>query len=338
MVDRSGLDNSGIDNSVIGSASRLLHLLTLLTTRRVWAGEQLAERLAVTTRTVRRDIERLRDLEYRVDALPGPSGGYSLGAGSGSGTGLPPLVFDEDSAVAVAVGLRTATSGTIAGMDEAAARASAALEQVMPSRLRRRVEAVQAATVPLAAGGSAVDPDILTVLALACRDHERLRFGYADRDGNASCRHVEPHRLVSTARRWYLVARDLDRDDWRSFRVDRLRDPQPTGRRFAPVDPPDPARFVSEGISSRPYRWQARVLLDAPAEAVTEFVPATVGVVEAVNAAHCLLVAGSDSLDAIALHVALLDIPFTPLEPPELRERCAALAEQLARAAAGGAD
>lgn len=321
-----------IDNSVIGSAARLLQLLSLLTTRRVWPGEQLGERVGVTTRTVRRDIERLRDLGYRIDAVPGPTGGYSLG----SGAGLPPLLFDEDSAVAVAVGLRTATSGTIAGMDEATARASAALEQVMPGRLRHRVEAMQAATVPLAAGGSAVEPEVLTLLALACRDHEQLRFGYIDRTGNESHRHVEPHRLVSTARRWYLVARDIDRDDWRSFRVDRLREPQPTGRRSAPADPPDAARFVSENISTRPYRWQARVLLDAPASAVTELVPATVGIVEAVDADHCLLVAGADSLDAIALHLALLGIPFTPQSPPELRERCAALATALGRAAARG--
>lgn len=318
-----------MDSSAGGTAARLLQLLALLTARRVWPASELGERLEVTARTVRRDIERLRGLDYRIDALPGPTGGYSLGPGAG----LPPLLFDEDSAVAVAVGLRTAASGTIAGMDEATARASAALEQVMPGRLRHRVEAMRAATVPLPAGGSAVEAEVLALLALACRDRERLRFGYTDGAGNDTSRHVEPHRLVSTARRWYLVARDLGRDDWRSFRVDRLHDPHPTGRRFVPSDPPDAARFVSESISTRPYRWRARVLLDAPAETVTDLVPATVGAVEAVDAAHCLLVAGADSLDAIALHLALLDIPFTPQHPPELRERCAVLASRLNHAA-----
>lgn len=314
---------------MIDSAARLLQLLSLLTARRVWRGEQLAERLAVTPRTVRRDVERLRALGYRVDALPGPTGGYALG----SGTGLPPLLLDEDSAVAAAVGLRVAGSGTVAGMDESAARASAALDQVLPKRLRHRVEALQAATVPLAAGGSAVDPSDLTLLALASRDGERLRFGYTDREGHVSERHVEPYRLVSTGRRWYLVARDVDRADWRSFRLDRLHTPQSTGRRSSPADPPDAARFVSEGLSTRQYRWQARVLLEAPATVVTDLVPAGVGVVEAIDTERCLLVAGAESLDAIALHLALLDIPFRPLQPPQLQERCAALAERLGHAA-----
>lgn len=174
-----------------------------------------------------------------------------------------------------------------------------------------------------------VEGTALTLLALACRDSERLRFGYTDREGQVSERHVEPHRLVNTGRRWYLVARDVDRAGWRSFRLDRLHDPQSTGRRSPPADPPDAARFVSEGVSTHQYRWQARVVLEAPAD----LVPATVGVVEAVETERCLLVAGADSLDAIALHLALLDIPFTPLQPPQLEERCAVLAERLSHAA-----
>lgn len=201
-------------------------------------------------------------------------------------------------------------------MEEAALRAAAAVDQVMPARLRRRVEALQATTVPLAVGRPTVEPSVLALLALACRDGERLRFRYVDRAGVETGRHVEPHRLVSTGRRWYLVARDVDREDWRCFRVDRLGDPLPTGRRSSPTDPPDAARFVSEAISSRPYRWQARVLLQAPADAVLSLVPATVGVVEVVDDERCLLVSGSDSLDSLALHLVLLDVPFTPLEAP----------------------
>ncbi|HEX3811729.1 MAG TPA: WYL domain-containing protein [Mycobacteriales bacterium] len=311
------------------TATRLLRLLPLLTTRRTWGGQELAERLGVTPRTVRRDIERLRELGYPVGAVPGPAGGYALGAGAG----LPPLLLDDDSAVAVTLGLHVAAGGAVAGIEEAAVRAAAAIEQVMPARLRRRVQALQSATVTLPANGPTVEPAVLALLALACRDGERLRFGYVDRAGLETRRHVEPYRLVSTGRRWYLVARDIDRDDWRSFRLDRLRNPLSTGRHSRPADPPDPARFVSAGVSSSPYRWQARVILDAPADVVAARVPATVAVVEVIDDGHCLLTTGSDSLDSIALHLASLDIPFTPLEPTELRDRCAALAARLTQAA-----
>jgi len=314
---------------VVDTAARLLRLLSLLTSRGDWRGAELAARLGVTARTVRRDVERLRELGYRVHAEPGPAGGYALRPGSG----LPPLLLDDDAAVAVAVGLSAAAAAGVVGTEEAAIRAGAALEQVMPARLRRRVEAVRATTVPLAAGGPAVDPSVLAQLAVAGRNGERLRFRYRDRTGAQSRRHVEPHRLVSTGRRWYLVARDLDRQEWRSFRVDRINDPAPTGVRSRPADPPDAARFVSEGVSLGPYRWRAKVLLRAPVAMVTELVPATVGVVEDVDGEQCLFVSGADSLDAMALHLALLGVPFTVLEPPELRERCAVLAERLHNAA-----
>ena len=308
---------------------RLLRLLPLLTSRRSWRGEELADRLGVTPRTVRRDIERLRELGYPVHAVPGPAGGYTLG----SGARLPPLLLDDDAAVAAAVGLHMAACGAVAGMEDAAVRAVAAVEQVMPTRLRRRVEALRSTTVALGVSGPVVEPSVLALLALACRDGERLRFGYVDGGGVPSRRHVEPHRLVSTGRRWYLVANDLDRRDWRSFRVDRLRDPLPTGRRSRPADPPDAARFVSEGMSSRPYRWRARVLLEAPADVVAGLVSPTAAVVESVDERRCLFLTGADSLDAIALQVAWLNVPFTPLEPPELRERCAMFAERFGRAA-----
>jgi predicted DNA-binding transcriptional regulator YafY len=311
------------------TAERLLRLLSLLTARRGWRGEDLAARLGVTARTIRRDVDRLRDLGYQVHAVPGPAGGYELGAGAA----LPPMLLDDDAAVAVAVGLRAAADGAVAGLAEAAVRAAAVIERVLPERLRRRVDALHSAVVPLPTDAPMVEPAVLALLAMACRDSERLRFGYTDGEGRHSRRHVEPHRLVSTGRRWYLVARDIDRDAWRSFRLDRLTGPLPTGQRSPPADPPDAARFVIEGMSTRPYRWQARVLMEAPASVVAGRVPPTTAVVEATGDERCLLTTGSDNLDSIVLHLAGLGIPFTPLAPPELRMRCAELSRRLSEAA-----
>jgi len=316
------------------TAERLLRLLSLFTVRRSWSGEELAQRLGVTSRTIRRDVDRLRDLGYQVEAIPGPAGGYELGAGSG----LPPLLLDDDAAVAVALGLRAVAAGAVAGMEEAAVRAAAVMERVLPSRLRLRVDALRSAVVPLPgqrAGTPTVRPETLALLALACRDGERLRFGYVDSHGAPSRRHAEPYRLVSTARHWYLVARDIDKGEWRSFRIDRLSEALRTGQRSQPATdaPPDAARFVAEGIASGVYRFQARVLVGAPASVVADQVPGLVAVVEAVDDERCLLITGSDHIDAIAMHLALLDLPFTPLEPPELRERCAELSRRLAEAA-----
>jgi predicted DNA-binding transcriptional regulator YafY len=314
------------------TAERLLRLLSLFTVRRSWSGEELAGRLGVTPRTIRRDVDRLRELGYEVRAVPGPAGGYELGAG----TGLPPLLLDDDAAVAVALGLRAVAAGAVASMEEAAVRAAAVIERVLPGRLRLRVDALRAAVVPLNAPGAgqhAVRPETLAMLALACRDSERLRFGYVNHQGNPSRRHVEPYRLVSTARHWYLVARDLDRGDWRSFRLDRLTDPLRTGQRSHPADPPDAARFVAEGIASGAYKYQARVLIRAPAAAVAERSPGMGVVIEAVDDDDCLLISGSNNLDMIALHLAVLSFPFTPLEPPELRDRCAELSRRLHDAA-----
>lgn len=306
------------------TASRLLRLLPLLTSRPEWRGEDLAEALGVTTRTVRRDIDRLRELGYPVIATSGKHGGYALRPGNG----LPPLLLDDDSAVAVAIGLRVVAAR---GLADAATRAAAAIDQVLPARLRRRVDAVLEATVPLPA--PAFSHNILAYVAQACQSSERLRFRYQGGSGSESRRHVQPYRLVCTNNRWYLVARDVDKGEWRSFRVDRIGEPLGTGVRSVPADPPDAARFVSQGISVAPYTWQARVRLDAPAETVAAQVPATVAVIEAVDEGHCLLMSGSERLDAIALHLAELGIPFTPLDPPELRARCAVLAARLHAAA-----
>ncbi len=314
---------------MLNSSARLLRLLSLLAARRDWTGMDLAQRLCVTTRTVRRDVERLRSIGYPVRATSGPAGGYRLGAG----TALPPLLLDDDEAVAVAIGLRTAAGGTVAGIEETSVRALAKLESVLPSRLRRRVAALQAATVPLATAGPAVDPGALVVIASACRDLECLRFAYHDREGNRSTRTVEPHRLVHTGRRWYLVARDVERDDWRTFRVDRIGTPLATGRRFSQHDPPDAATYVTRAVSTQPYRYHCRVTLQAPATVIAQRVPPTVGLVEALDAHSCVLTTGSDSLDALAAHLMLLGTDFEVFEPPELIGHIRALADRLNRAA-----
>ncbi|RCV50191.1 helix-turn-helix transcriptional regulator, partial [Marinitenerispora sediminis] len=192
---------------MLETSARLLRLLSLLQTHRDWTGAELADRLGITTRTVRRDVEKLRTLGYPVHAAPGVAGGYRLGAGAA----LPPLLLDDDEAVAVAVGLRTAAGGTVAGIEESSVRALAKLEQVLPSRLRHRVTTLHAVTVAVPDSGAAVAPDVLTAIAAACRAHERLRFDYRDHAGQPSVRDVEPHRLVHTGRRWYLVAWDTDR-------------------------------------------------------------------------------------------------------------------------------
>jgi predicted DNA-binding transcriptional regulator YafY len=200
---------------MLETSARLLRLLSLLQVRPEWAGADLAGRLGVTTRTLRRDVQRLRGLGYPVHATPGVAGGYRLGPGRA----LPPLLLDDEEAVAVVVSLRTAASHTVTGIEETSLRALAKLEQVLPARLRERTAALQLATVPLPSHAPTVDPDSLAVIAGACRSRQRLSFGYTDRQGSVSTRCVEPHRLVHDGHRWYLVARDPDRGDWRNFRA-----------------------------------------------------------------------------------------------------------------------
>ncbi|MEE6261393.1 helix-turn-helix transcriptional regulator [Plantactinospora sonchi] len=313
---------------MLDTSARLLRLLALLSTRPEWTGPELAERLDVTVRTLRRDIARLRELGYPVRATPGVAGGYRLGSGST----LPPLLLDDDEAVAVVLGLRGATNHTVTGIAETSVRALVKIERLLPARLRRRTAALRLATVPLPGQLPTVDPDLLHVIAEACQGLHRLRFGYQGRDGTALVRTVQPHRLVHTGRRWYLVARDEDRDDWRTFRVDRISEPRAAGGRFTPCDPPDAAAFVADSITTAPYRFRARVLVHAPAEQVADRVPSSVGVVESVDAGHCLLVTGADSVTGIAVHLALLGQDFTVLEPPELVAELAVVADRLYRA------
>ncbi|SUA73501.1 Proteasome accessory factor B [Nocardia otitidiscaviarum] len=312
------------------TSARLLRLLSLLQTPRDWTGSELAERLEVDVRTVRRDIDKLRTLGYPVDAVAGAAG-YRLGAGAK----LPPLLLDDDEAIAVAVGLRTAAGGTIAGIEESSLRALAKLERVLPSRLRHRVAALEAATVTVPAGAARVDPDVLTTLAAVIRDHERLRFDYRTHQGTESRRTVEPHRLVHTGRHWYLLGWDVDRDDWRTYRVDRLTPRIPTGPRFTPRDAPeiDPAGFVSRGVSTAPYRYQARITLFAPAAVATDRIAPTVGVIEAVDADTCVLHTGSDSLDELAVYVGIFGFDCRIHEPPELVDHIRTLTARLAAAA-----
>lgn len=268
----------------------------------------------MSPRTVRRDVDRLRELGYPVNASPGTGGGYRLGAGAE----LPPLLLDDEEAVAVAVGLRTAAGNGIDGIGETSVRALAKLEQVLPGRLRRRVGALNAFTVPmLRGGGPTVDASLLTELANLCRDTERLRFDYRDHGGAASRRTVEPHRLVCTERRWYLVAWDLERADWRTFRADRITPRPPHGPRFTPREPPaeDLAAYVSEGVSTRAYPAVAVIRLHAPAAEAARLVSPSAGVLEPLDEHSCLLRTGAGSLDVMVVHLMLLGIDFEVVEP-----------------------
>ncbi|WP_435216895.1 helix-turn-helix transcriptional regulator [Streptomyces sp. bgisy034] len=323
---------------MLDTSARLLRLLSLLQAHRDWSGAELADRLGVTPRTVRRDIDRLRELGYPVNASPGTGGGYQLGAGAE----LPPLLLDDDEAVAVAVGLRTAAGQGIEGIGETSVRALAKLEQVLPNRLRRRVGALNAFTVPMLRGPqpSAVDPTVLTELAHLCRDSERLRFEYRDHEGASTRRSVEPHRLVCSERRWYLVAWDLDREDWRTFRVDRVTPKPPHGPRFAPRTPPaeDLAAYVSRGVSTRAYASQAVIRLLVPLEEAAESVSPTAGQLEAEGPGSCLLRTGAGSIDVMVIHVMLMGFEFEVVEPVELVEAIRTAQGRLARSLARAAE
>jgi predicted DNA-binding transcriptional regulator YafY len=313
------------------TASRLLELLSLLQGRRDWPGNELADRLEVSGRTIRRDIERLRQLGYPVDSLTGPAGGYRLRAGSS----MPPLLLDDDEAIAIAVGLSTAARASVTGIEETAVRALVKLEQILPTHLRRRVAALGSATFTLPVGGPTVDPQHLTVIAAACRDSECLRFGYRSRDGTDSRREVEAHSLVNRGRRWYLLAWDRRRDGWRTFRLDRLTKPASTGVRFTPRRLPakDAGAYVEQSITRAPNRFEALVTLHAPAQEIATRVPSSWGVVEPIDAHTCEYRTGDDDLRWLALRIAMLGVDFEVHEPPELVEQLRALALRLTRAA-----
>ncbi|RKT56376.1 helix-turn-helix transcriptional regulator [Saccharothrix australiensis] len=318
---------------MLETSARLLKLLSLLQVRRDWPGRELAARLGVDVRTVRRDVDKLRSLGYPVNAAPGVAGGYQLGAGAE----LPPLLLDDDEAVAVAVGLRTAANGTVSGIEETSVRALAKLEQVLPARLRRRVNALQEHTVSLAPAVATVDPRTLTVIAGACRDHQRLRFAYAGREG-ATKRHVEPLGLAHTGRRWYLVAWDVDKGDWRTFRVDRIPEEPTQGARFTPREPPaeDLASYVSRQLTVAPYTYRAELVMHAPLEEVELRTSRTSVHLERIDDRTTLLTVGSPSLEELGLWIGLIGIDFDVRDPPELAEHLRVLGERFLNAATSG--
>jgi predicted DNA-binding transcriptional regulator YafY len=318
---------------VTDTSARLLRLLSFLQARRDWPGEELADRLGVSRRTIRRDVDRLRILGYPVDAVSGPAGGYRLHAGAA----MPPLLLDDDEAVAMAVGLRAAAGAAVTGIEEASVRALVKLEQILPGHLRRRIGALQAATAVLPATGPTVDPEALTAIASACRDRERLRFAYRSRDGEESRRLVEPHSLVHLGRRWYLLAWDCERADWRTFRIDRLGTPTSGGRRFEGRELPggqDPAAYVAAHLADAASRYQARVTLHASAEAVAASAPYLSGSLAPLDAHTCEYRTSDDSLQWLAVRIGILGFEFEVHEPAELAEHFRAISQRFARAAA----
>ncbi len=313
------------------TSSRLLSLLSMLQARRDWPGGELESRLEVSRRTVRRDIERLRDLGYPIESMSGPAGGYRLEAG----TAMPPLLLDDEEAIAIAVGLRTAAGASVAGIEETSVRALVKLEQVLPKHLRKRVQALGAvASSPAPGGGPLVDPQVLSVVASACRDRERLRFAYTGRDGEASRRLVEPRSLVNFGRRWYLLTWDCGRMDWRTFRLDRVERPAGAGGRCAERELPggaDDAAYVHANLSAARQRYEARVTVQCPASEL-EGRSWLFGSVEAIDEGSCEYRTAEDNLDWLAMRVSMLGHDFEVHEPPELIEHLGTVRDRISRA------
>jgi predicted DNA-binding transcriptional regulator YafY len=320
---------------MIQTSARLLALLSLLQMRREWTGEELAGRLEVGARTIRRDVEKLRSLGYPVDAAPGVAGGYRLGAGGE----LPPLLLDDAEAIAVAVGLRTGASGSIAGIEETSVRALAKLEQVLPARLRRRVSALGDATSAFGGDGPRIDADVLATIAGACRDGTRLHFAYVAKDETASKRNIEPCAAVYSGHRWYLAAFDLDREDWRTFRIDRIRGRVRAGgrgrRRTVPGG--DPAAYVkrqlrSSGADDAPAA-RGRIRLGVPAAHAGRRIPDRYATVEPDGEHACIVSTRGPWSRSFLVWMAMLDEPIEVLGPPELAEAARALVARLGAAA-----
>ncbi|MFC4726964.1 helix-turn-helix transcriptional regulator [Coralloluteibacterium thermophilus] len=288
---------------MLSTSARLLRLVSLLQSRRHWPGRALADRLGIDPRTLRRDIERLRELGYPVQASAGVGGGYALGRGAD----LPPLALDDEEAVALAMALRAATA-TIGGMEDTALRLLAKLDQMLPTRLRRRASALHGVTLSVRMGEALVDSGVLTALATACRDRRVVRFGYRSHDGTGSARIAEPLRLANYGRRWYLVARDRNRDDWRTFRVDRIDGLAETGECCPPCSEPtaEVAARIEEGIAYAPFPCRATLRLRGRAERLAAEIPAWCGVLEPEDEAHCLLRVGAETPDALLAQIAFI--------------------------------
>ncbi|MFG2089498.1 helix-turn-helix transcriptional regulator [Spirillospora sp. NPDC048824] len=315
-------------------SARLLRLLSLLQTPREWSGAELGGRLGVTARTIRRDVDRLRELGYPVHATHGSTGGYRLTAGAA----MPPLLLDDDEAIAIAIGLRTAAAGAVTGIEDTSLRALAKLEQVLPHRLRNRVAALTEAAVSLPPQEGApppADPGVLALLAGACVTREKVRFAYSAAGGRETRRLAQPHRLVTVGRRWYLVAYDEDRGDWRTFRADRITGPHRTGMRGPERELPggaDAAAWAMDALAGGSGTIRARLLLHVPIEEAAEHVTAWQGVLEPVDDHTCRLHTRSDSLRFLAYRITLLTVDYTLLDPPELAAHLAAIAGRATRA------
>jgi predicted DNA-binding transcriptional regulator YafY len=313
---------------MVQTSARLLALLNLLQMRREWSGPELADRLEVGPRTIRRDIEKLRSLGYPIEAAPGVAGGYRLGAGAD----LPPLLLDDAEAVAVAVGLRSTAAGSIAGMEETAVRTLAKLDQVLPERLRRRVRALGDATSAFSVDGPRIDADALATIAGAVRDGERLRFAYRAKDDASTRRQVEPAAIVHTGYRWYLVAWDLDREDWRTFRVDRIAGRVSGAGRGTRRDVPggDPAAYVRRAIRAQdPEAVRGRIRLTAPAKLMERRIPRRYATVEPDGDEHCVVTTNEGWSTQFVVWMATLDVDLEVLGPPELAASARAIAARL---------
>jgi predicted DNA-binding transcriptional regulator YafY len=308
------------------TAERLLKLLGLLEGRIDWRAQELAQRLEVTPRTIRRDITRLRQLGYPVEAVAGPGGGYRLGAGGK----LPPLLLDDDEALAVALGLRVSVMSAVGGIEDSSLSALAKLEHVLPARLRSRLEDIaDATTSTMVASRTPVDQAALALIAATIRKHEKLRLRYVDGRGTRTERHVEPVRLVHTGRRWYLVAFDLGRDDWRTFRLDRISEPVATGMRVAARRGPDPVELVQQGITVDAWRFPASIVLYAPAERARREIAPTVGTVDPIDDATSRLRIGADEMEWLARYLLSLSMSFDVESPHELRAELARIGSEL---------
>ncbi|MGB3327842.1 MAG: YafY family protein [Thermomicrobiales bacterium] len=303
---------------MLETSARLLKLLALLQAHREWPGPELARRLEVSQRTIRNDIDRLRQLGYPVEATRGTAGGYRLGPGAT----MPPLLLEDDEAVAIAVSLGRAATGGITNMDDASTRALVKLESVLPTRLRRRVEALRgfAETVAPLHRESGADPETLALLANACRDREAMRIAYTRHDGETSRRIIEPYRLVNWGHRWYLAAFDPDRDDWRTFRLDRISRLEPTGHRFTtrPLPDADLTAYITRNVARASWQYRAQLILEAPADQMIERLHGAFAIIEPLDEDRCMLTCGADTPESMAIGVGFIDVPFTVAEGPEL--------------------
>lgn len=310
---------------------RALQLLSLLQTNRFWPCAELAARLGVTERTVRRDLDRLRELGYPVDSTSGRYGGYRLATGAH----VPPLILDDEEAVAVAIGLRYAAEAAISGIEETSLRALAKIEALLPHRLRRRVSALHSSVASLrrAVDDDVIHPESLSVFAAACRDHEHVRFDYRRTREERSRRHVEPHQLVTAGRRWYLVAWDRDRGDWRTFRLDRIQAPRPVGTRFPPRTVPggDAAEFVARSIGRTARDHAATLVIHMPYAEIEGVLRWADHTLQEDHAEHCVVGIRSEDLGRLAMTIAeiALTAPVSVIEPAELASAVERLAAHL---------